>query len=66
MANAVESQIVRTDRREDLMRCSPEPTWPDENKDHDPSCFGCEEEKGVNWNGIGGMLPALKEKRPTL
>jgi len=66
MASAMEAQIVRADRREDLKRFYREPRRLDENEEHRPSCFGCEEEKGVNWRGIGGMSPALKDKRPTL
>jgi low affinity iron permease len=34
---------------------------PDE---HQPSCFGGEEERGGNWPGSG--VPVIKEKRPTL
>jgi hypothetical protein len=34
--------------------------------EHGPSCFGCEEEKGANWTGAGGMHPEIKEKRPSL
>ena len=34
--------------------------------EHGPSCFGCEEEKGANWAGAGGMHAEIKEKRPCL
>jgi hypothetical protein len=66
MARAMGSEVVRPDRRDDLKRCLSKPRRPEEDEEHRPSCFGCEEEKGVNWSGIGGMPPALKEKRPTL
>ena len=30
--------------------------------EHQPSCFALEEEKGVGWNGVGAMVPAIKEQ----
>jgi hypothetical protein len=33
---------------------------------HEPSCFGLEEEKGESWKGSGAARPAIKDKRPTL
>jgi hypothetical protein len=39
------------------------PAVPDE---HQPSCFGLEEERGGNWEGSGGSKPAIKEARPSL
>ena len=32
--------------------------------EHQPSCFGLEEERGGNWTGSG--VPAIKEARPSL
>jgi hypothetical protein len=37
---------------------------PDE--EHQPSCFGLEEEKGEHWDGTGATRPLLAETRPTL
>lgn len=36
---------------------------PDE---HQPSCFGLEEERGENWKGTGASPPAIKEAKPSL
>lgn len=36
---------------------------PDE---HQPSCFGLEEERGENWKGTGATSPAIKEAKPSL
>ncbi len=33
---------------------------------HEPSCFGLEEEKGESWKGSGAARPTIKDKRPTL
>jgi hypothetical protein len=32
--------------------------------EHQPGCFGLEEEKGGHWTGSG--VPVVKEARPTL
>jgi hypothetical protein len=32
--------------------------------EHQPSCFGLEEERGGKWSG--GSVPVIKEARPTL
>ena len=36
---------------------------PDE---HQPSCFGLEEERGGNWKGSGRTVPSIKEAKPNL
>jgi hypothetical protein len=36
---------------------------PDE---HQPSCFGLEEERGRDWKGSGGTEPSIKEAKPSL
>jgi hypothetical protein len=36
---------------------------PDE---HQPSCFGLEEERGGNWKGSGKTVPSIKEAKPSL
>jgi len=36
---------------------------PDE---HQPSCFGLEEERGGSWKGSGGTVPSIKEAKPSL
>ena len=33
---------------------------------HQPSCFALEEERGGNWKGSGGSVPAIKEAKPSL
>ena len=33
---------------------------------HQPSCFGLEEERGESWSGTGASRPLLSESRPTL
>ncbi len=35
-------------------------------EEHQPSCFGLEEEKGDSWTGVGAARPLLIETRPTL
>jgi hypothetical protein len=35
-------------------------------KEHQPSCFGLEEERGEGWEGRGAMGPAINEARPSL
>ena len=35
-------------------------------KQHQPSCFGLEEEKGESWSGTGATRPLLSETKPTL
>jgi len=35
-------------------------------EEHQPSCFGLEEERGEGWNGSGVMGPAINEARPSL
>ena len=30
------------------------------------SCFALEEERGGNWKGSGGSVPAIKEAKPSL
>ena len=39
------------------------PAAPDE---HQPGCFGFEEERGADWKGSGGAVPPIKETRPSL
>jgi hypothetical protein len=39
------------------------PAAPDE---HQPSCFGHEEERGGGWKGSGGTVPSIKEAKPSL
>jgi len=39
------------------------PAGPDE---HQPGCFGLEEERGGNWKGSGGTVPSIKETKPSL
>ena len=34
--------------------------------EHQPSCFGLEEERGGDWKGSGGSVPAIKEAKPSL
>ena len=34
--------------------------------EHQPSCFGLEEERGEGWHGSGASRPLIKETRPTL
>ena len=29
--------------------------------EHQPGCFALEEERGGNWKGSGGSVPAIKE-----
>jgi hypothetical protein len=35
-------------------------------EEHQPGCFGLEEEKGSNWKGSGRTVPAIKEAKPSL
>jgi len=35
-------------------------------EEHQPGCFGLEEERGANWTGIGRAVPSIKETRPSL
>jgi len=35
-------------------------------EEHQPSCFGLEEERGEGWKGSGAMGPAINEARPSL
>jgi hypothetical protein len=44
--------------RETLLR-----TAPDERQ---PGCFALEDERGADWKGGGGAVPAIKETRPSL
>jgi hypothetical protein len=37
-----------------------------EAEEHQPSCFGGEEEKGEGWKGSGATGPAINEARPRL
>jgi hypothetical protein len=39
------------------------PAMPDE---HQPGCFGLEEERGGDWKGGGGSVPSIKEAKPSL
>jgi hypothetical protein len=39
------------------------PAVPDE---HQPGCFALKEERGGNWKGSGGSVPAIKEAKPSL
>ena len=39
------------------------PAVPDE---HQPGCFGLEEERGGDWKGGGGSVPSIKEAKPSL
>jgi hypothetical protein len=39
------------------------PAMPDE---HQPSCFGLEEERGGSWKGSGGSVPSIREAKPSL
>jgi hypothetical protein len=39
------------------------PAMPDE---HQPGCFGLEEERGGNWKGGGASVPSVKEAKPSL
>jgi hypothetical protein len=39
------------------------PAVPDE---HQPGCFGLEEERGGDWKGGGGSVPSIKETKPSL
>ncbi len=39
------------------------PAVPDE---HQPGCFGLEEERGGGWKGSGGTVPSIKEAKPSL
>ena len=39
------------------------PAMPDE---HQPSCFGLEEERGGDWRGSGATVPSIKEAKPSL
>jgi len=34
--------------------------------EHQPSCFGLEEEKGEGWKGSGATGPAINEARQSL
>ena len=34
--------------------------------EHQPSCFGLEEERGGDWKGSGGAVPSIKEAKPSL
>jgi hypothetical protein len=34
--------------------------------EHQPGCFALEEERGGNWKGSGGSVPAIKEAKPSL
>jgi hypothetical protein len=36
---------------------------PDE---HQPGCFGLEEERGGDWKGSGRTVPSIKEAKPSL
>jgi len=49
-----------------VRRSAKSPTSSGKIDEHGPSCFGCEEEKGANWTGAGGMHPEIEEKRPSL
>jgi hypothetical protein len=39
------------------------PAVPDE---HQPGCFGLEEERGADWKGSGRTVPSIKEAKPSL
>jgi hypothetical protein len=39
------------------------PAAPDE---HQPGCFGFEEERGADWKGSGRTVPSIKEAKPSL
>jgi hypothetical protein len=39
------------------------PAAPDE---HQPGCFGLEEERGADWKGSGRTVPSIKEAKPSL
>ena len=39
------------------------PAVPDE---HQPSCFGLEDERSGDWKGSGGSVPSIKEVKPRL
>ena len=39
------------------------PAAPDE---HQPGCFGLEEERGADWKGSGGAVSSIKGTRPSL
>jgi hypothetical protein len=34
--------------------------------EHQPGCFALEEERGGNWKGSWGSIPAIKEAKPSL
>ena len=34
--------------------------------EHQPSCFGLEEERGGDWKGSGRTVPSIKEAKPNL
>jgi hypothetical protein len=34
--------------------------------DHEPGCFGLEEERGANWKGSGQTVPSIKGAKPSL
>jgi len=53
--------ILTRKPRKKLLREALRPAVPDE---HQPGCFGLEEERGGNWRGSG--TPAIKEARPSL
>jgi hypothetical protein len=39
------------------------PALPDE---HQPGCFGLEEERGGDWKGSARTVPSIKEAKPSL
>jgi hypothetical protein len=34
--------------------------------EHQSGCFALEEERGANWHGSGGSVPAIKDAKPSL
>jgi hypothetical protein len=34
--------------------------------EHEPGCFALEEERGADWHGSGGSVPAIKDAKPSL
>jgi len=34
--------------------------------EHQPGCFGLEEERGADWKGSGGSVPSVKDAKPSL
>jgi hypothetical protein len=63
VAFIVSGCILAWEPTKKLLREALRPAVPDE---HQPGCFGLEDERGTNWKGNGGTVPSIKEAKPSL